>query len=744
MRHTSDIHITASQLRLAMNTMHEIECVLVPILQNETLEENVRQNLDRLLDHLRSNVQEMYSFHHHKLLEKKRDLIDEIFLLPVHQSPLLMRQEEECCELKLESSDEEDATVDVKSSSSPSIQSTIHHSYRTKSTNKHSSNHQQESIDADFQKQQQLLLESELSTLASHLKSSTLAMNATLSSQTRELEEFETIAQNNLQEVSSTAKAVEHRLIQKKGWKKRLGTVSLICVLVGMWIVCFMVIRTVPKRRIDYREFKLPSFSWLYYQSDEQSVRYDDSLDDEYQEEEDEITDEMYAEQERRQKEMLRQLQEEERRKWNEEREEQWRKTGCEILPDGTQHCPGEEKDYYSNVDSSDRRAQEHAAERKRSRIEENMENAQIVNAVDVDEAAERAAAEEERQREAADRLRLEEKRAVEEAKRRMQEAERHRKMEEEARAEAERQARLLRDAEEALVAQKRREQEEAERLQIEEQARLQKEAEAQAAAADEREAIEEALIQKRLQEAEEQRKLELESRAAAQELANTEREANEKQKQEEAQAAAIRQRKERARIQKDKEAQAAAQRAARRHRKEEADARSAAEDRGRIQQDAEARASAEREALADQERLKQERMHATERVRKTALEEAQAAMQHARRLNIEDNEILPSDVRNVASLGKNDLLAYYIAEHPGMVDASDGSGWRPIHEAARGGNLAGVQLLIDSGSDLSARTGRGGSGGTALWWAVQRYGEESDIVRLLRSYDAPEDGPEL
>ena len=196
-------------------------------------------------------------------------------------------------------------------------------------------------------------------------------------------------------------------------------------------------------------KYKYTLFGWMgaYFMVVPIGKHNDDSFGDEYQN--DEITDEMYAEQERRQKEMLRQLQEEERQKWNEQREEQRRKDyGYEILPDGTQHCPGEDKDYYSNVDSSDRRAQEHAAERKRSRIEENMENAQIVNAVDVDEAAERAA-EEKRQRKAADRLRLEEERAAEEAKRRVEEAERHRKVEEEARAEAKRQARLLRKAEE-------------------------------------------------------------------------------------------------------------------------------------------------------------------------------------------------------------------------------------------------------------------------------------------------------
>eukprot|EP00956_Cyclotella_meneghiniana_P031917 scaffold85532_cov23-Cyclotella_meneghiniana.AAC.2 len=108
------------------------------------------------------------------------------------------------------------------------------------------------------------------------------------------------------------------------------------------------------------------------------------------------------------------------------------------------------------------------------------------------------------------------------------------------------------------------------------------------------------------------------------------------------------------------------------------------------------------------------------------------------------DNDALPSEIRFAAGRGKNDLLAHYISTHPDTIDTSDATGWRPIHEASRGGNLAGVQLLIDSGADLSAKTGRSGSGGTALWWAIQRYGEDSDVVRLLRSYNAPEDGPEL
>jgi ankyrin repeat protein len=160
-----------------------------------------------------------------------------------------------------------------------------------------------------------------------------------------------------------------------------------------------------------------------------------------------------------------------------------------------------------------------------------------------------------------------------------------------------------------------------------------------------------------------------------------------------------------------------------------------------------------EEEAAIEQARIERERLEAIERekanvdrVRKAASQQANEALSLAKQVVSPDSpsEILPSDIRFVAGRGKNDLLAHYISQQPDMVDASDGSGWRPIHEAARGGNLAGIQLLIDSGSDLSARTGRGGNGGTALWWAIQRYGEDSDVVRLLRSYGAPDDGPEL
>ncbi|KAL3762873.1 hypothetical protein ACHAWU_001020 [Discostella pseudostelligera] len=100
------------------------------------------------------------------------------------------------------------------------------------------------------------------------------------------------------------------------------------------------------------------------------------------------------------------------------------------------------------------------------------------------------------------------------------------------------------------------------------------------------------------------------------------------------------------------------------------------------------------------------------------------------------------ADVRIAAARSENELLAQYISSSPEMIDASDRGGWRPIHEAVRAGNLIGIQLLINAGCELTSRTGRTANGGTALWWAIQRFGEDHSIVQLLRSHGALEAGP--
>jgi ankyrin repeat protein len=152
-------------------------------------------------------------------------------------------------------------------------------------------------------------------------------------------------------------------------------------------------------------------------------------------------------------------------------------------------------------------------------------------------------------------------------------------------------------------------------------------------------------------------------------------------------------------------------------------------------------RLAAEAARQAEFERLERERLAAEEakkRLEKETIEAIDLAMQVA----ADKTDFLSSDVRFAAGRLKNDLLAHYISVAPEMVEHSDKSGWRPIHEAARAGNLVGIQLLISAGCDLTSRTGRKGNGGTALWWAIQRFGEDHDAVKLLRYHGALDAGP--
>ena len=162
--------------------------------------------------------------------------------------------------------------------------------------------------------------------------------------------------------------------------------------------------------------------------------------------------------------------------------------------------------------------------------------------------------------------------------------------------------------------------------------------------------------------------------------------------------------------------------------------------------------AEQERLVLVETERIEQERTFAElrrrdDKARRLSAINAQAkegaglALQQAKEIELGD-ECSPSGLRMAARNLENGLLARYLAESPSLVDSSDRSNWRAVHEAARAGNLVGLQLLIEAGADLNSMTGRKENGGTALWWAVQRFGEEGDVVQLLRMNGAVEKGP--
>jgi len=56
-----------------------------------------------------------------------------------------------------------------------------------------------------------------------------------------------------------------------------------------------------------------------------------------------------------------------------------------------------------------------------------------------------------------------------------------------------------------------------------------------------------------------------------------------------------------------------------------------------------------------------------------------------------------------------------------------------------RAGKLDNVEVLISNGADVNARTitKNGGGGGSILYWALEFFDEEHDIVKLLKSWGA-------
>jgi len=95
------------------------------------------------------------------------------------------------------------------------------------------------------------------------------------------------------------------------------------------------------------------------------------------------------------------------------------------------------------------------------------------------------------------------------------------------------------------------------------------------------------------------------------------------------------------------------------------------------------------------------------------------------------------------AQTGNLDAVMAAVKKDKSVVNETDSNGWRPLHEAARGGHKEVVRYLYDSGADLNART-NDGNGGTALWWAKKSLGSDHEVVSYLESLGALDAGPEL
>jgi ankyrin repeat protein len=60
--------------------------------------------------------------------------------------------------------------------------------------------------------------------------------------------------------------------------------------------------------------------------------------------------------------------------------------------------------------------------------------------------------------------------------------------------------------------------------------------------------------------------------------------------------------------------------------------------------------------------------------------------------------------------------LKELVRADPSNTTKQDVNGWRPIHEAARSGEIEVLKFLVEHGADVNERTNEG-AGGTPLFW---------------------------
>lgn len=98
-----------------------------------------------------------------------------------------------------------------------------------------------------IQKQQEEILEQEISEMATRLKQSSLGINSTLTAQNLDLYQMEELARDNLDNTKDVTDRVTRQV--RAGWRRSLGKWMAFFLVLASWSFCFLTIRVVPKRK---------------------------------------------------------------------------------------------------------------------------------------------------------------------------------------------------------------------------------------------------------------------------------------------------------------------------------------------------------------------------------------------------------------------------------------------------------------------------------------------------------------
>lgn len=106
---------------------------------------------------------------------------------------------------------------------------------------------------------------------------------------------------------------------------------------------------------------------------------------------------------------------------------------------------------------------------------------------------------------------------------------------------------------------------------------------------------------------------------------------------------------------------------------------------------------------------------------------------------------MLPPDAHIAAKEGAIDKLEKELkgVNSKEILTERDQNGFQVLHQGVVGGNQDVVELLVNAGADINART-HGGYGETPLRMAEKLYGNLHPLVEYLKQRGALSIGPEL